>query len=159
MGWIRRAGGFASAARASRLATATRYLSRRSTRDVRRRFQKVGGCIVCPPSSALGVRSRALGWVPKNHQEPVEGGGGKADHAGIGVRELQNQKNRAGDGDRTQKMRRDGDRVRRGDEAVAEKKRRGPQDHDDEKVRGERIGELPGHQHLRLSEGLREVLG
>jgi hypothetical protein len=38
------------------------------------------------------------------------------------VAQLKNQKDRAADGDRTQEMRRDRDRVRVGDEAVAEKK-------------------------------------
>ena len=49
---------------------------------------------------------RRLGWVPKQEEQPVEGSGGKADHARIGMAQLQNEKNRASDGDRAQEMRR-----------------------------------------------------
>jgi len=47
---------------------------------------------------------RWLGCFPKQKQQPVEGSGGKADDAGIGMTQLQNEKNRASDGDRAQEM-------------------------------------------------------
>ena len=88
----------------------------------------------------------------RNLEHPVDPVGRKPDQPAIGMAELEDEKDRDPDGDRAGEMGHHAHRVGRRNQAVAEKKRGGPSDHDRQNMGRKRTGELARHQHLRVGE-------
>ena len=95
--------------------------------------------------------------IDEHLNHPVEAGRRQAYEARIGRAQLEDEENRAANGDRAREMREDGDHIRRRHKAVAEKQRRGPTDDHAHHIRRKRIGELARHQHIGFSELLGEI--
>src|SRR3984885_6343045 len=73
-----------------------------------------------------------------------------AEQSRIGLAELENHVNRAGDHDRAKRCDGDAERVERAEQSAAHEQQRRPSDDHEEEKLGHRIGQLTGHQQRRL---------